>query len=177
MASILVLSVFLSILRKAPQVGCVNLRHRTLVLHDLHCAVQRAFVLVSFQTLSEGTHTAEDPWQQLELWRPWPLPSTHLHPGLDDVEGSVPEDAGGSSDGSERTRYHGVNGSVGVVALVIHKKKSFWCSIWVNGVCCCRFTHTFVPVPQHSHDVEADGLVGALLQHRGRQTLIRPLQS
>lgn len=57
------------------------------------------------------------------------------------------------------------------------KKKSFWSSIWVNGVCCCRATHTFVPVPQHSHDVEADGLIGALLQHRGRQTLIRPLQS
>lgn len=38
-------------------------------------------------------------------------------------------------------------------------------------------THTFVPVPQHSHDVEADGLVGALFQHCGRQTLIGPLQS
>lgn len=44
-------------------------------------------------------------------------------------------------------------------------------------MCYCRFIHTLVPVPQHSHDVEADGLVGALLQHCGRQTLIGPLQS
>ncbi len=37
-------------------------------------------------------------------------------------------------------------------------------------------SHTFVPVPQRSHDIEADGLVGALFQHRGCEALIRPLQ-
>lgn len=109
-----------------------------------------------------------------------PGDSTRLHSGLDDVQGSVSEHAGGPSDGAERTGYHGVNGLVGVIPLVIHRKQSFWSSKWelcvCVWVCYCRLTHTFVPVPQHSHDVEADGLVGALFQHGGRQTLIGPLQ-
>lgn len=118
--SLLLLSVFLSTPRNAPQVTCANLRHRTLVLHDLHGTVQRAFVLVSFETLSERTHTGKEPCQHLEPGRP--RDPTHLHSGLDDVEGSVSEHAGGASDGSERTGYHGVNGFVGVIPLVIHKK-------------------------------------------------------
>lgn len=36
--------------------------------------------------------------------------------------------------------------------------------------------HTSVPVAQGSHDEEADGLIGSLLQHGGREALIRPLQ-
>lgn len=92
------------------------------MLHDLHRAVQRAFVLVSFETLSERTRTGQEPCQQAEPGRP--RHSTHLHSGLDDVEGGVPEHAGGASEGSERTGYHGVNGFVGVVPLVIHKNKS-----------------------------------------------------
>lgn len=36
---------------------------------------------------------------------------------------------------------------------------------------------TFVPVLQGGHHVEADGLVGALLQHGGGETLVRPSQS
>lgn len=36
--------------------------------------------------------------------------------------------------------------------------------------------HTSVPVAQGGHDEEADGLVGSLLQHGGRETLVRSLQ-
>ena len=36
--------------------------------------------------------------------------------------------------------------------------------------------HTSVPVAQGSHDEEADGLIGSLLQHGGREALVRPLQ-
>lgn len=152
----------------------VNLRHRPLVLHDLHCTVQRAFVLVSFETLSERTHTGHKPCQQLGPGRPGD--STHLHSGLDDVQGSVSEHAGSASDGSEHTGYHGVNGFVGVIPLVIHKWSHSGAPAG-SRVCYYRFIHTFVPVPQHGHDVKADGLVGALFQHCGRQTLISPLQS
>lgn len=117
----------------------VNLRHRPLVLHDLHCTVQRAFVLVSFETLSERTHTGHKPCQQLGPGRPGD--STHLHSGLDDIQGSVSEHAGSASDGSEHTGYHGVNGFVGVIPLVIHKKKSFWSSSWITSVLLQVYTH------------------------------------
>lgn len=39
------------------------------------------------------------------------------------------------------------------------------------------FTLTFVPVLQGGHHIEADGLVGALLQDGGGETLVRPSQS
>lgn len=35
-------------------------------------------------------------------------------------------------------------------------------------------SHTFVPVPEGGHDVESDGLVGALLQNGGCQALVGP---
>lgn len=84
-------------------------------------------------------HTGQEPWQQAEPGRP--RHNTHLHSGLDDVEGGVPEHAGGTSDGSERTGYHGVDGFVGVVPLVIHKEKSFW-SFSLGQECVIAGWHT-----------------------------------
>lgn len=122
---IFIRAVFLPLSHQKPSTGVtsVDLRLRTLVLHDLRRAVQRAFVLVRLETLSERRSTGQEPCQQGEPGRP--RHNTHLHSGLDDVEGGVPEHAGGASDGSERAGYHGVDGFVVVVPLVIHKKKSF----------------------------------------------------
>lgn len=49
----------------------------------------------------------------------------------------------------------------------------------LSGRCSSRSdsTLTFVPVLQGGHHIEADGLVGALLQDGGGETLVRPSQS
>lgn len=50
--------------------------------------------------------------------------STNLHSGLYDIEGSVSEHTGGTSNSSKHTSYQRVNGLVGVIALVIEKKQN-----------------------------------------------------
>jgi len=40
-----------------------------------------------------------------------------------------------------------------------------------------KHEHTFVPVPEGGHDVETDGLVGALLQDGGGEALVCPSQT
>lgn len=110
--------------KKTDTTSRTHLRCRTLVLHDLHCTVQRAFVLVSFEPLLERTTQVKNPANHWNLEsRNWTEHSTHLHSGLDHIQGSVSEHAGGTSDGSKRTGHHGVNGLVGVLPLVIHKIK------------------------------------------------------
>lgn len=160
--------------RNPPRVTGVDLRLRPLVLHDLHRAVQRAFVLVSFETLSERTHRSGT----LPASGAWKTSSQHPPAFW----------SWWRRGGCSRTRWRRQQ------RLRTHRLPWGWWLCWGrplgdsqekvilelqhrSGVCYCRVPHTFVPVPQHCHDVEADGLVGPLFQHSGRQTLIGPLQS
>lgn len=107
-------------------------------------------------------------------------PVTHLHSCFDDIHGCVSKHTGSTSHGSEQSSYHRVNVFVGVVALTWKKRRHILLNdtkvildVWTNVIS----SRTFVPVPQRCHDVEADGLVGALLQYSGCEALISPLQT
>ena len=75
----------------------------------------------------------------------------YLHSGFYNVEWSVAEDGRGTGDGAEAAGNE-LGDALGVVAAA-------------------------VPVLERLHHEETDRLVAALLHHRGRQTLVRSLDS
>ena len=108
---------------------------------------------------------------------PAPPPShPHLHPSLDHVQRSVPEDTGCARDGSKHTSDERVHGLVGVVPWMGVRAAVRRGQRTRLGGRVLGHRRTSVPVAQGGHDEEANGLVGSLLQHGGREALVRPLQ-
>lgn len=149
----------------------MNLRHRSLMLHDLDGTIQCAFVLVSFKTLlNQDTYVSVLLLRVKKITRLQESDWTNLHSGLNHIQGSVSKHTDSTSNSSKESSYHRVDGFVRVITLVF-EKDDYSAAFLV--VCVDYFfylfihSHTFVPVPQWSHDVEANGLVGALFQHGG----------
>lgn len=76
--------------------------------------------------------------------------STNLHSGLNDIEGSVSEHTGSTSNSSKQTSYQRVNGFVGVITLVIEKKEKdkkliFGLQVWPE--CGNYFDYLFTDKP------------------------------
>lgn len=104
------------------------------MLHDLNGAVHCAFVLVSFETLLSKTGMSIT-LLRAELWdfKKWTRSSTNLHPGFNDIQGSVSKHTGSTSNSSKQSSQQRVDGFVGVVTLVLKNRNKRWLFAFLVG--------------------------------------------